>query len=201
MDLAFEADDESARVAALPVEGGPGCLDVGLGYGETDLVVDGGDRLAGDREAAERADFVDRSIRLRRRAVEALDHEPLKVLPGLDTLGVPVAVDRHGESVAAGVDDPFENGFELTGALGRSIGSSECCLVGAAEPVLIVGLTPLQFISSGRTEPGKTKWIATGKKEQIINPGAGHTEFLRFDLKTSPAKENSKEKPHAHPHR
>lgn len=70
----------------------------------------------------------------------------------------------------------------------------------AAEPMLIVGLTSLQFSSSGRAEPGKTKWVAAGRKEQIKNPGAGHTEFLRFDLKTRPAKDDSKEKLHAHPH-
>lgn len=77
---------------------------------------------------------------------------------------------------------------------------------GAAEPVLIVGLTPLQFKSSGKAvtlEPGKTKWLAVGKKEEIQKPSTGHAEFLRFEFKTKPVKgdPNQKDKPHAHPHK
>lgn len=71
----------------------------------------------------------------------------------------------------------------------------------AAEPMLIVGLTALQFSSSGRAEPGKTKWVVAGRKVQIKNPGAGHAEFLRFDLKTKPTKVDLEEKRHAHPHK
>jgi beta-alanine degradation protein BauB len=68
----------------------------------------------------------------------------------------------------------------------------------AGEPLLIVALTPLQFKPSGKSEPGKTKWVAAGKKEEVRNAGTGHAEFLRFDLKSKPTTE--KEKPHAHPH-
>jgi hypothetical protein len=70
-----------------------------------------------------------------------------------------------------------------------------------AEPMIIVGLTPLQFGSAGRAEPGKTKWVTAGRKEKIIPAGEGHAEFLRFDFKTRPAKDDSKEKRHAHPHK
>jgi hypothetical protein len=69
---------------------------------------------------------------------------------------------------------------------------------GVEEPVLIVGLTPVQLKSSGKIETGRTKWVAMGKKEKVRNPNAGHAEFLRFDLKSKPSTE--KEKPHAHPH-
>jgi hypothetical protein len=62
---------------------------------------------------------------------------------------------------------------------------------GTTAPVLIVGLS-----SIGNAPAGKTRWIATGKKETISNTGAEHAEFLRFDLKSKP----STEKPNAHPH-
>ena len=61
----------------------------------------------------------------------------------------------------------------------------------ASSPVLIVRLS-----SIGNAPAGKTRWIAMGTKETISNTGAGHAEFLRFDLKSKP----TAEKPNAHPH-
>jgi hypothetical protein len=50
----------------------------------------------------------------------------------------------------------------------------------------------------GQLEVGKTRWIAAGKKESVEKAGQGHTEFLRFDLKSKPTKGDGKEAPHAH---
>lgn len=81
--------------------------------------------------------------------------------------------------------------------------AKSCDVSAAADPALIVGLRPARLKSSGKAgelEPGKTKWIAAGKKETVENPGEGHAEFLRFDLKSKPTKGDGKEAPHAHPH-
>ncbi len=80
-----------------------------------------------------------------------------------------------------------------------------CEVSAAAEPVLMVALSPARWKSSGKAgqlEPGKTKWIATGKKETFENTGQGHAELLRFEFKSKPMKGDAggKEKPHAHPH-
>jgi hypothetical protein len=77
-----------------------------------------------------------------------------------------------------------------------------CELPAAAEPALLVALSPLRLKSSGGRgglEPGKTKWLATGKKETVESAGEAHAEFLRFDFKTKPVKGDGKEAPHAHP--
>ena len=78
-----------------------------------------------------------------------------------------------------------------------------CELPAGAEPTLLVALSPVRLKSSGKgeeLEPGKTKWIAVGKKETVENSGQTHAEFLRFDFKTKPVKGDGKEAPHAHPH-
>ena len=78
-----------------------------------------------------------------------------------------------------------------------------CELSAGAEPTLLVALNPVRLKSSGKgegLEPGKTKWIAAGKKETVENAGQTHAEFLRFDFKTKPVKSDGKEAPHAHPH-
>jgi len=78
-----------------------------------------------------------------------------------------------------------------------------CEVPAAAEPALIVVLSPARLKSSGKAgqlEPGKTKWIAAGKKETVENVGQGHAELLWFDLKSKPATSVEKEAPHAHPH-
>jgi hypothetical protein len=78
-----------------------------------------------------------------------------------------------------------------------------CELPAAAEPALLVALSPLRLKSSGDgggLGSGKTKWIAAGKKETVENIGQAHAEFLRFDFKAKPVKGDGKEATHAHPH-
>lgn len=78
-----------------------------------------------------------------------------------------------------------------------------CEVSAAAEPALIVALSPSRLKSAGKAgqlEPGKTKWIPAGKKETIENGGQGHAEFVRFDFKGTPVK-TDKEKPNAHSHK
>jgi len=78
-----------------------------------------------------------------------------------------------------------------------------CEISAGAEPALLVALSPVRLKSSGKgggLEPGKTKWVAAGKKETVENAGQTHAEFLRFDFKTKPVKGDGKEAPHAHPH-
>jgi hypothetical protein len=53
--------------------------------------------------------------------------------------------------------------------------------------------------SSQILEPGKTKWVAAGKKETVENAGQAHAAFLRFDFKTKLVKGDGKKVPHAHP--
>src|SRR5690606_37034667 len=69
---------------------------------------------------------------------EAASQECLQLGAGLGPLGVNSSVDGHGEPVAAGVDEPFEDGLELVGALGAAVRSLYCGLVGAAESVLVI---------------------------------------------------------------
>lgn len=81
--------------------------------------------------------------------------------------------------------------------------AKSCDISAAGEPALIVGLSPARFKSSSKTgelEPGKTKWIAAGKKETVENTGPGHAQLLCFDLKSKPSKGEGKEAPHVHPH-
>ena len=69
----------------------------------------------------------------------------------------------------------------------------------AAEPALIVALTPTQFATS-RLEPGDTRWVAAGQKEAVNNLSGGHAELLRFELKGKPLKATAENgTPHAHP--
>jgi hypothetical protein len=78
-----------------------------------------------------------------------------------------------------------------------------CELPSGAEPALLVVLSPMRLKSSGRgegLEPGRTKWVAAGRKETIENTGQTHAEILRFDFKTKPAKSDGKEARHAQPH-
>jgi len=78
-----------------------------------------------------------------------------------------------------------------------------CELPAGAQPALLVVLSPMRLKSSGRgegLEPGRTKWVAAGKKETVENTGQTHAEFLRFDFKTKPVKGDGKEAQHAHPH-
>lgn len=76
----------------------------------------------------------------------------------------------------------------------------------AAEPVLLVALTPARFKSStaGQTltlESGKTIWIAAGKKETLTNLDEQAAEWLLFEFKSKPVQVKPNEKtPHAHPH-
>lgn len=81
--------------------------------------------------------------------------------------------------------------------------AKSCDVSAAVEPALIVALSPARLKSSGKVgqlEPGKTKWIAAGKKETVETTGQGHAELLRFDLKSKPTKGDGKEAPHAHTH-
>lgn len=70
------------------------------------------------------------------------------------------------------------------------------CEISAAAggPLLVVGLSSSQLKSSSggkgeNFEPGKTKWIADGKRETVTNLDADHAEFLLFELKTKPLSE------------
>lgn len=81
--------------------------------------------------------------------------------------------------------------------------AKSCEVSAAAGPSLIVALSPARLKSPGKAgqlEPGKTKWVAAGKKETIESVGQGHAELLRFDLKSKPTKGEGKVAPHAHPH-
>ena len=78
-----------------------------------------------------------------------------------------------------------------------------CELPAGAQPALLVVLSPMRLKSSGigeGLEPGRTEWVAAGKKETVENTGQTHAEFLRFDFKTKPVKGDGKEAQHAHPH-
>ncbi len=117
LDLSFEARDDAAWFAALPVEGGVRDLDVSVRDGEADLVLDGGDGLVGDGESGQLSDLGHRSCRPRWGPVEHIAHESLQVLAGLDALGVAVTVDGHREAVAVRAGHPAEHGLKLGGAL------------------------------------------------------------------------------------
>jgi hypothetical protein len=117
VQVAFESGDEVRRVAAAQVVGEEPDVDVRIGDGDADLVLDRRDRLGMDCEAAERSDLDRRATRLGWGLVESLAQQPLEMVTGVDSLGVRAAVDGHGESVAAGVDHPANQGFECGGTL------------------------------------------------------------------------------------
>lgn len=121
---------------------------------------------------------------------------------GIDT-DIPLRGKFYRETYAARENFQkvqFENGqIRVT----RLACAKSCDVSASAEPALIVVLSPARFRSSDKAEqlePGKTKWIAAGKKGTVENPIQGHTELLRFDLKSKPTKGDGKEAPHAHPH-
>src|SRR5262249_14613097 len=61
-----------------------------------------------------------------------------------------------------------------------------CELPAGAHPALLVVLSPMRLKSSGRgegLEPGRTKWVAAGKKENGENTGQNQAEVLRVDLR------------------
>lgn len=81
----------------------------------------------------------------------------------------------------------------------RLVCASGGCLnltAGAGEPALIVLLSADNVRLSGpggetervAVEPGRTMWLAAGRREAVGNMGGGPVELLRFDLKTAPLK-------------
>lgn len=120
---------------------------------------------------------------------------------GVDA-NTPLRGKFYRETYAAGEDFQkvqFENEqIRVT----RLACAKACEVSAAAEPALVVALSPARLKSgkAGQLEPGKTKWVAAGKKEAVENVGQGHAELLRFDLKSKPATGDMKEAPHAHPH-
>lgn len=77
----------------------------------------------------------------------------------------------------------------------------------ATEPTLLIALTSARLTVSDQKsgaarlnlEPGQTRWLATGQREQIENLSDAPAELLRFDFKTKPMAEPSgKLKPPSH---
>lgn len=75
---------------------------------------------------------------------------------------------------------------------------------GATEPALLVALTFAQF-STAQGQPvklssGQVRWLDSGRQEMWFNAGSTAVELLRFDFKTTPAKNVAVETAPAHSH-
>ncbi len=122
----------------MEVVGDEADVDVRLGDGDADFILDGGDRLSKDRQSAECSDRVSGSAGLGRGVLEALSQESLEVVAGVDTFGVGDPVDGHGEPVTTGVDNPADHGLEFGGAALGVVRPASCGVDGPAESVLVV---------------------------------------------------------------
>src|SRR3546814_18894592 len=101
MEVVFEPGDEVRWVSAIQIVGEEADLDVGIGDGDPDLVLEGRDALGTDSEPAESADLSGGSAGLGRGLVELLLEEALEVLARVHSLGVDLTVVGHGELLAA----------------------------------------------------------------------------------------------------
>ncbi|MCB9376930.1 MAG: hypothetical protein H6515_13830 [Microthrixaceae bacterium] len=144
MEVAFEAGDEVCGVTAVEVVAQKADFDMGVGDGDADFVLDGGDRLSSDGEAPKAPDLGGWSAGLGGGLVEALSEDVLEVFAGVNAFGVGSAVDGHGEAVAPRVGDPADHGLEITGSMLRVVGASGGGVVGPPESVLVVVVRSLE---------------------------------------------------------
>src|SRR3546814_10494265 len=86
MEVVFEPGDEVRWVSAIQIVGEEADLDVGIGDGDPDLVLEGRDALGTDSEPAESADLSGGSAGLGRGLVELLLEEALEVLARVHSL-------------------------------------------------------------------------------------------------------------------
>jgi hypothetical protein len=111
----FEPLDEYGGVEGAPLFLDEAQVDLGVRHDETDLVLDDRDRLRVDVEPGELRDHTVLDRRVGRRGGQALGEVAAKVFAGVGSFGVALAVDGHGEAVAAGVGGPLDHGGDAVG--------------------------------------------------------------------------------------
>lgn len=142
--MSLESGDQVGRIVSVEVVDEEPRLDVSVGDGDPNLILNGRDRLGVYGKPAELAELLVGSARFWRSLVKALPEKPLEVLAGVNSLGVCPPVEDHREPVTASVDHPVDDRFELGDTLLGLLGSTNCSLEGPAETVLVVMMTPFE---------------------------------------------------------